>query len=227
MKWLRAILPFLWIPIGLGVLYNVWVFSSRGGWWSKSHPADGTSSAILAPSDLGGSVKIVQFYARDGIVIEGSSTVICYGVLNAKTVRLSPPVADVWPSMNRCVDVHPARETRYTLTAEGADGRTVSESFSVQVAADAAVLPKITSFRITACKKDYLGDPLFKLAFSDENAEEVSVDPQAIPTLHGAPFGEFYVSAKQPTIYTLSVKGKYGHIVRRQLTVDASQCKSS
>ena len=223
MKWLRAILPYLWIPVGLGVLYNVWVFTSR----RSSHPAgtDDRSSAIIAPQDLGGAVKIVQFYARDAIVIEGSSTVICYGVLNAKSVRLDPPIAGVWPAVNRCVDIHPTRETRYTLTAEGADGRSVSESFDVQVAADAAQLPRITSFHVTACKKDYMGDPLYKVGFSDENAVEVSVDPPVIPTLHGAPFGEFYVSAKQPTTVTLSVKSKFGHIVRRQLVVDASKCK--
>ncbi|HKE24265.1 MAG TPA: hypothetical protein VKB88_18010 [Bryobacteraceae bacterium] len=223
MKRLRALLPYIWIPIGLGVLYNVWVFTSRQS--ARTAGSDDRSSAIIAPENLGGSVKIVQFYARDGIVIEGRSTVLCYGVLNAKSVRLEPSIADVWPSVNRCVDIHPARETRYTLTAEGADGRSVSESFNVQVAADASQLPRITSFRVTACKKDYLGDPLYKVSFADENAVEVSVDPAVIPTLHGAPFGEFYVSAKHPTTVTLSVKGKYGHTVRQQLVVDSSQCK--
>lgn len=224
MKWLRAILPYLWIPVGLGVLYNVWVFTSRRSPHSTGGKDD-RSSAIIAPEELGGAVKIVQFYARDGIVIEGNSTVVCYGVLNAKSVQISPAVADVWPAVNRCVDIHPTRETRYTLTAEGADGRSVSESFLVQVAADASQLPRITSFRVTECKKDYLGDPLYKVRFSDENAVEVSVDPAVIPTLHGAPFGDFYVSAKQPTVLTLSVKGKFGHIVRQQLTVDQSKCK--
>jgi hypothetical protein len=223
MKWLRAILPYMWIPIGLGVLYNVWVFTSRRS--AHTGGSDERSSAIIAPQDLGGSVKIVQFYARDGIVIEGSSTVLCYGVLNAKSVRLEPAIADVWPSANRCVDIQPTRETRYTLSAEGTDGRSVSESFNVQVAADASQLPRITSFHVTACKKDYLGDPLYKVAFADENAVEVSVDPAVIPTLHGAPFGEFYISAKQPTTVTLSVKGKFGHTVRQQLVVDSSKCK--
>jgi hypothetical protein len=223
MKWLRAILPYMWIPLGIGVLYNVWVFTSR----RSSHPGgtDDHSSAIIAPGDLGGAVKIVQFYAREGIVIEGSSTVLCYSVLNAKSVELSPKVANVWPAVNRCVDIHPTRETRYTLTAEGADGRSVSESFNVQVAADESQIPRITSFRVTGCKKDYLGDPLYKVGFADVNAVEVSVDPPVIPTLHGAPYGEFYVAAKQPTTVTLLVKGKFGHTARQQLTVDQSKCK--
>jgi hypothetical protein len=210
---LHAIQRWLWIAIAVLAIYTGWLTGRHRGWF---HHAEMAGSAIAVPEGLGGRVKIVQFYAREGVITEGGSTVICYGVLNAKTVRIDPPIADVWPSMNRCVDARPARETRYTLTADGVEGGHVSESFTVQVAADAALLPKITSFRVVNCKKDYLGEPLFKLAFTDQNAEEVSVEPAVIPTLHRSPYGEFYAT---PGTYTLSVKGKYGHVARQQLTV--------
>jgi hypothetical protein len=40
----------------------------------------------------------------------------------------------LWPALNRCLYVQPQRETRYTLTAEGADGKRVTESFVLKVA---------------------------------------------------------------------------------------------
>ena len=36
--------------------------------------------------------SIVQFYARSAEIIDGERDVICYGVRNAKAVRLEPPV---------------------------------------------------------------------------------------------------------------------------------------
>ena len=222
---LRAIMRYLWIAILIGVVYSGWVLWNRRGRWSGSQKYTTPDSLISVPADLGGAVKIVQFYARDGVVTEGSGTVLCYSVVNARAVRLNPPVSGVWPSPNRCIDIRPARETRYTLTAIGNDGARVSQSFSVQVAPDEATLPKITYFKIASCKKDYLGQPLFKQRFADQNADEVSVDPKVLPTLHGSPYGEFYVSPGKATTYTLSVTGKYGHVARQQLTVEAAQCK--
>jgi len=222
---LRAIRRNLWIALLIAVVYNGWVFWNRRGGWSGSHQYTTPDSGISVPTELGGAVKIVQFYARDGVVTEGSGTVLCYSVMNARAVKLDPPAGDVWPSPNRCIDIRPERETRYTLTAIGHDGARVSQSFSVQVAPDEATLPKITYFKIASCKKDYLGEPIFKLRFADQNAEEVSVDPKVLPTLHGSPYGEFYVSPGKATTYTLSVTGKYGHVARQQLTVEAVQCK--
>lgn len=219
---LRVVVRYLWFAVVVAALYTGWLISSRRGWFTKSHADESSDSSISVPTDLGGKVKIVQFYAREGVVTEGNSTVLCYSVLNAKAVKLDPPAADVWPSQNRCVDIHPMRETRYTLTAEGTDGAHVSQSFNVQVAPEAAALPKITSFGIVSCKKDYLGEPLFKLRFTDQNAEEVSVEPKVLPTMHGAPYGEMYAP---PGTYTLSVTGKHGHVARQSLTLTAAQCK--
>ncbi len=164
-------------------------------------------------------VKITQFYARDAVVIEGGSTVLCYGVADAKSVRLDPPVEAISPSMNHCIEVRPKGETHYTLTAEGVDGRTVAQSVTVRVGADQATLPRITSFQIDGAKKDYSGQTVFSLSFAVQNAEEVSIDPAVFPTLHGAPSGQFSVKPDKTTTYTLIVKGKNGHVARRELTV--------
>jgi hypothetical protein len=173
-----------------------------------------------APAPVADPVKITAFYARDGVVIEGGSTVLCYGVSNAKSVRLDPPVEKISPSLNRCIEVRPRGETRYTLIAEGSDGRAVSESVTVRVGADQSALPRITSFQIDGTKKDYSGQTMYTLSFAVQNAEEVSIDPPAFPTLHGAPSGQFSVKPDKTTVYTLIVKGKNGHVARKQLTVE-------
>jgi hypothetical protein len=214
----------LWVAALVLALYSAWQFATR---WTAAGALrhDVQESAIYTPADVGSEVRIVMFYARDGIVTEGAATVLCYGVLNASAVRLDPPADAVWPSRNHCIDIRPQRNTRYTLTAQGSDGRNTSASFIVQVAPDPATLPKIDSFRVARCKKDYLGEPVFALSFSDHNAEEVSIDPPVFRPLAGAPMGQFYVAPETTTTYTLSVRGKYGHVVRQQLTVDVSTCQ--
>lgn len=165
-------------------------------------------------------MKITEFYARDAVVIEGGSTVLCYGVADAKAVRLDPLVDAISPSMSRCIEVRPKGETRYTLTAEGSDGQTVSQSITVRLGADQSALPRITSFQIDGTKKDYSGQTMFTLSFGVQNAEEVSIEPRVFPTLHGAPSGQFSVKPDKTTTYTLIVKGKNGHVARQQLTVE-------
>jgi hypothetical protein len=170
-----------------------------------------------APAD---PVKILAFYPRDVLVTEGGNTLLCYGVSNAKSVRIDPPVDGVSPSLTRCVEIRPQRETLYTLTAVGSDGQTVSQSVLVRIGTDEAALPKISSFEIVGAKKDYTGQTVFSLSFAAQNADEVSISPPVFPTLHGAPSGQFSVKPEKTTTYTLLAKGKNGHKAQRQLTVE-------
>ncbi|HEV2448127.1 MAG TPA: hypothetical protein VGS58_19485, partial [Candidatus Sulfopaludibacter sp.] len=155
---------------------------------------------------------------RDGRLVEGHSTVLCYGVLNAKTVRIEPPVEGVSPALNRCVEVAPLHDTRYTLTAEAADGHTATESFTLSVAPDPETLPRIKTFGIARQGVDR-GRPFFVLSFTVDNAETVAVDPPVIPVLHRAPMGQFTVAPEKSTTYTLTATGKYGHKVQKQVRV--------
>jgi hypothetical protein len=166
----------------------------------------------------GTAVRILQFYARDGELVEGRSTVLCYGVVNATSVRIDPPVEGVSPALNRCVEVAPLQDTRYTLTAGDEGGRSASESFTLHVVADAETLPKITSFRVARQGADG-GRRYYVLAFQTQNGVTVEVDPPVIPTMHGAPIGQFTVVPNGPTVYTLKVTGKHGRVAKRSLTL--------
>jgi len=63
----------------------------------------------------------------------GEHTLLCYGVNDAKTVRLEPSVEEVWPSFTRCIQVSPRKDTEYKLTAEDAAGHSVSQSVTIRV----------------------------------------------------------------------------------------------
>jgi hypothetical protein len=213
----------LFIPAVLALTYATWVFVSRmaasGRWLRREAPA----SSAQAEFDriYGGSdVKILQFYARESNVTEGGKSVICYGVLNARSVRTEPPLEGVSPALNRCVEAAPRRATRYTLIAEGENGRIVSESFVLGVLPDADLLPRITSFEIAKTERDYTGKWIFSLRFAAQNPEEVSIDPPVFPTLHRSPYGSFYVAPEKTTTYTLTVTGKYDHKAKRELKVE-------
>jgi hypothetical protein len=191
----------------------------------RGRPAPATDAETKAAREFtriygGSAVKILQFYARDGTLLEGGKSVICYGVLNAASVRIEPAVEGVGPALNRCVEIAPERETRYTLTAEGLDGRTVSESFVLGVVPDEAELPKITRFAITKKERDYTGKWIFSLAFAAQNPQQVSIDPPVFRPLQRSPVGSFYVAPAQTTTYTLTVTGKRGHKTQKSLTVE-------
>jgi|SRR6185503_3802017 len=81
-----------------------------------------------------GPVKITRFYASVGLLHAGDKALLCYGVENAKSVKISPEIDYVYPSMNRCVEIGPEHTTHYTILAEGFDGRMASESFTLTVA---------------------------------------------------------------------------------------------
>jgi hypothetical protein len=81
----------------------------------------------------GDSLKILNFYASPPLVARGAKTQLCYGVANAKTVTLEPPVEHVWPAFTRCFEIAPKKSTTYTLTAQDAAGRKKTESVDVRV----------------------------------------------------------------------------------------------
>lgn len=216
---LRVFLRFGLVAVAV---YLGWVFASR--YAATRHWERGRARLEQARSGeferiYGGTdVRILQFYAPPA-VIEGDRTTICYGVVNAASVRIDPPVEGVSPSLNRCVAVVPGEDTRYTLTAEGADGRIVTESFVLRVKPDPAKLPVIGSFRVAEHTVDR-GRHVFLLTFAAANAESIEIDPPVFPALRGAPNGRFYVAPRQTTTYTLTATCPKGRKTSKQVTVE-------
>lgn len=83
---------------------------------------------------MGGKELAIQnFYASPGMIRRGETVQICYGVANAKTVKLEPQPNPVWPSYSRCVDVTPTKTTTYTLTIADAAGNTKTQTLEIRV----------------------------------------------------------------------------------------------
>jgi hypothetical protein len=88
----------------------------------------------IALEMLGGKELAIQsLYASPGSIHKGESVQICYGVANAKVVKLEPQPNEVWPSYARCVGVSPVKTTTYTLTISDASGNTRSQTVQVNV----------------------------------------------------------------------------------------------
>ena len=93
-----------------------------------------TSKTAFAVEQLGGKeLAILSFYASPGFIHRGGSAQLCYGVSNAKTVKLEPQPHPVWPSEAKCVDVSPTKTTTYTLTIGDAAGKTASQTLEIKV----------------------------------------------------------------------------------------------
>jgi len=94
----------------------------------KQHEQD--QAAI---EQLGGSELAIQMLYATRSIERGESAQICYGVANATSVTLEPQSNKVWPSHNLCVDVKPVKTTTYTLTAAGANGKSVTQQVRIEV----------------------------------------------------------------------------------------------
>lgn len=88
----------------------------------------------IALEQFGGKELAIQnFYATPGTIRRGETVQLCYGVANAKTVRIEPQSSPVWPSYSRCVDVTPAKSIIYTLTIADDAGHTKTQTLEVKV----------------------------------------------------------------------------------------------
>jgi hypothetical protein len=121
----------------LAALYAGWTVYSR---WSEAAQAQrdaAASEAERARKDVelngGSQLKITMLYASQASVRKGEKVQICYGVVNAKNVAFDPLIDNVWPSMNRCVDISPKKSTTYTLVADDGAGHTDKAQVSVQI----------------------------------------------------------------------------------------------
>ena len=86
-----------------------------------------------AIEQLGGNELAIQMLYATRLVRRGEAAELCFGVSNATTVTLEPESGKIWPSHNLCIDVKPVKTTIYTLTATGADGKSVSQQVKVEV----------------------------------------------------------------------------------------------
>jgi hypothetical protein len=79
-------------------------------------------------------LKITQFYASKQEAARGESILVCYGVENARSVRIEPPIEEPLPPLPaKCLPFAPHRTTTLKLVAEGEKGGEATASITVRV----------------------------------------------------------------------------------------------
>jgi len=136
-KGFRNPLLYTSILLAIALVYVGWIFFSR---WQENRELERKAAEEKKAADqsvvemLGGNqFAILNFYASPGEIGRGETAQLCYGVSNAKAVRIEPQTSAVWPSYSRCVNVAPKKDTTYTLTAEDAAGHIKTATVTVKV----------------------------------------------------------------------------------------------
>ncbi len=140
LRW-QAISRYSWFSVAIVAVLVAGILTFR--WWGSRRAEEQLREQRIERQRaedqrvfemLGGNrFEIMSFYATPGITRRGEPIQLCYGVSNAKTVRLEPQTNPVWPSVARCVYVSPDKDTTYTLTIEDGAGHTKTATLLVQV----------------------------------------------------------------------------------------------
>ena len=168
-------------------------------------------------------LKITHFYAGAREIASGATVGLCYGVENARAVRVEPPVEQLLPGYNRCFYAAPQSTTTYRLVAEGLDGSTATQSVTVNVKAAArpyqASAPAGSLFTMTFASAPEIspGDSV-TLCYGAPQATSVTVDPP-VERLKPAERFCFTVKPERTTTYTLTANAGGGKMESAALTV--------
>jgi hypothetical protein len=137
-SFLQKLLPFTTVGVIIALLYVGWTFYSR-------HRSDVEAERAAAAKEQEqrqrtvdavfghGEIMFSLFSADNGVLHRGQHTQLCYGVENAKSVKLDPPVAELKPVYRSCIEIAPVKTTTYTITADDGKGHNKSQSLTIQV----------------------------------------------------------------------------------------------
>ena len=135
---LAKLLPYTTVAVIIAALYVAWTFYSR-------HEANVKAQRQLAAQQEehrkreaqtifgSGGLSFRTWSADKPVVRPGEVAHICYGIVDAKTVKIDPPVEQLKPSYLHCFEVRPKQTTTYTITAADAAGHTASQQLTIQV----------------------------------------------------------------------------------------------
>jgi hypothetical protein len=113
--------------VAAGLLGLLLVMAGCGPSETKAPAGGGPEATKPAPP------KIVSFYPGQPAVAPGDQAQFCYGVENAVSVRLEPPVEEIRPLTSKCVWFKPSGSMKLTLIATGAGGEEARESIDITV----------------------------------------------------------------------------------------------
>jgi hypothetical protein len=131
----KTVLRSAAVGLLLALAYLAWVGLTRyyGNRKIERESAESEAAMYRRMVPAGTALKITQFYASKPEIARGESTLVCYGVENARSVRIEPPIERLIPLPVKCFPYAPKRTTTLKLTAEGEKGGEASASLTVSV----------------------------------------------------------------------------------------------
>lgn len=175
----------------------------------------------LWPRPVVAAANILSFTVDPATIPAGAQAQLCYEVENAKSVRLEPGIGVAKPG-KECVNVTAAQTTVYTLTAVGADGKSVPRQVTLNVEA-APPAARIVRFEVLReIGPGGASDVQFRLCYEVRNANHAELDNNGGEVVLDEPRCQ-QVTPAQTNVYTLSATGADGRTVTRQVTVDATK----
>ncbi len=127
------------VGIIIAALYVAWTFYSRHQRSQEAEQAiekkqDDQRKRVANQIFGSGEIKFSTFSIATSSLKRGETTQLCYGVVNATSVKLDPPPAEVLkPSYRHCLDIAPRKTTTYTITASNDKGESQSQSLTLRV----------------------------------------------------------------------------------------------
>lgn len=213
---MRRVMLYMWVAVGAASVYLVWVGTTRyldNRRWEETAKAREQRRYPRIEENAGTAVRILQFYSNTGELVRGEHAVVCYGVQNARAVRLDPPVEQLKPALNRCFAVTPAHTTTYTLLADGFDGLQASASFTLEVRPP----PPTILFVALSDREVRRGHPL-TICYGVANATSARLEPigRGLSPVAKSCLRLFPV---RTTDFTLVAAGQNGRTDREKFTI--------
>jgi hypothetical protein len=135
---LRRIWPLLTVVVLIGAAYDGWIFYGRWQWRQEAERARADAEVERARRTIeamgGSGFQIRDFYAAPTLIHRGEPANICYSVSGAASLRLDPPVAEVYPAISHCIQASPRQDTEFKLTATDSAGHTATAKLAIRVA---------------------------------------------------------------------------------------------
>ena len=135
---MRKAFRYTWIVLVLLAIYLGWMYylHRRDQSAFLEHLEENRPKELTISEAYSSSLSILNFYAVPQTIRKGEKAELCYGVSNAETVQIEPPVGDIWPSYSLCVEISPAADATYTLTATDSGGNTAVMKTAIKVIPD-------------------------------------------------------------------------------------------